>query len=185
MAFTPAWTNWGGLLPVMEAARSIIESDMAGALTWRSGLDGSTAGSTYARIQHTQRHSSQYPLLVIQPATDTPAPLGTGGARQAHVFDVEIYLTKSIATSTPGDAHDDLVKELIRYYDATVHAFMSATDAQWTAHYPDDSEAKNGRIEVWCTNAVFGQLEKAKEIAGLYLHSVAFELQVRLTEAMR
>lgn len=181
MPFTPAFENFGGLLPILTAAKTIIERDFAEALVWRCGLDGSTPGDAYARVQLTQRHSQAYPLLIIQPATDTPTPLGSGGAQQAHVFDCEIFLTKAITSGNLSDAIDDLAKDLIRYYDATVAAFISAPDADWIADFPAGSEV--GKLQPWCTNAVFGQLQQSREVNGLYLHSVAFELQVNLIEA--
>jgi hypothetical protein len=181
MPFTPVFANWAGMLPIQEAAKAIIEADFVDALAWRCALDGSTPGDAYARIQFTQRHSQQYPLLIIQPATDTPEPLGSGGIRQAHVFDCEIFLTRAISTGNLGDAIDDLARDLVRYYDATVMAFLSAPDSDWVAEFPAGSEA--GKLQPWCTNAVFGQLQQSREVNGLYLHSVAFELQVNLIES--
>lgn len=183
MAFSASFTTWAGLLPILEAAKAIVERDIEEALAWRSGLDASTAGSAYSRIQFTQRHSQVFPLLVIQPATSTPELLGAGGVRQRHVFDVEIYLTKSLTPATSAAGVEDLVRELVRYADATTMALMSASDADWAANLPDDADA--GRFEVFCTNYVFGQLQQSREAAGEYLHSVAFELQVQLIEAQR
>lgn len=181
MAFVPTFTTWAGALPILEAAKTIIERDIEEALAWRSDLDASTPGSVYARTQFTQRHSQVFPLLVIQPATSTPTLLGAGGVRQVHVFDVEIYLTKSLTPATSATGVEDLVRELVRYADATMMAWMSAPDSDWSANLPADADV--GRYEVFCTNFVFGQLEQSREVKGEYLHSVAFELQVSLIEA--
>lgn len=181
MPWTPAFPNFGGMLPIMEAARRIIDRDMTEALAWRSSLDGSTAGNPYARIQFTQRHSAAFPLLIIQPATDAPAPLGSGGLVQLMVFDIEIFVTAAIVSGDLGQGIDDLARTLQRYYDATRMAFLSAPDSDWFADFPANEEA--GKIEPWCTNAVFGQLQQSREVNSEYLHSVAFELQLRFIEA--
>ena len=76
---------------------------------------------------------------------------------------------------------DALAVDLLRWYDATVMAFLSAPPADWRANFPDDEAVS--KLQVWCTNAVFGQLQEARETAGKYLHSVAFELQVKLLES--
>lgn len=181
MPWAASFENWGGLLPILEAAKTILARDFADALAWRCDLDGSTPGSDYARIQFTQRHSAVYPLLVIQPATSTPERLGAGGVQQRHVFDVEIFLTKSLVAATSADGVDDLARELVRYYDATVMALMSAADSDWEASLPAGADV--GKFDPWCTNAVFGQLEQSREVNGEYLHSVAFELQINVIEA--
>lgn len=181
MPFAASFENWAGLLPILEAARTIVARDMADALAWRCALDASTPGDDYARIQFTQRHSQQFPLLVIQPSTSTPELLGAGGVRQRHVFDVEIYLTKSLTPATSSTGVEDLVRDLVRYGDATTMALMSAPDDDWASSLPIGADV--GRFEVFCTNYVFGQLEQSKEAKGEYLHSVAFELQVQLIEA--
>lgn len=181
MPWAPAFPDWGGMLPIMEAAKTIIERDVADALAWRAGLDSSTAGLAFTRVQLTQRHSQAFPLLIIQPATNAPQALGTGGVQQQMVFDVEIFITKNAASGNPSDAIDELARELTRYYDATVMAFLSAPDSDWLANFPAGSDA--GKIEPWCTNAVFGQLQQSREVNSEYLHSVAFELQLRFIEA--
>lgn len=183
MPWQASFSTWAGLLPILEAARTIVARDMVDALAWRCALDASTPGDDYARIQFTQRHSQVFPLLVIQPSTSTPELLGAGGVRQRHVFDVEIYLTKSLTPTTSAAGVEDLVRDLVRYADATTMALMSAPDSDWTASLPTGADV--GRFEVFCTNYVFGQLEQSKETKGEYLHSVAFELQIALTEAER
>jgi hypothetical protein len=179
MAWTPLFPNLAGQLPLLKSAKTIIERDFAEALAWAFGAG--TPGPVYQRIQFTQRHSRVYPLLVIQAATSTPQPLSTGGLTQDHVFDVEIFLIRSISSGNLSDEIDTLAEDLIRYYDATVMSFLSASMADWRANFPASDDA--GKLQVWCTNAVFGQLLQSVEAQGEYLHSVAFELQVKLTEA--
>lgn len=174
MAFNAKFDHWAGILPLLESARTIVERDFAEALTWR--YSPATPPASYARIQFTQRHSAQFPLLVLQPATSTPEAL-TGGVLQRHTFDCEIYLTSAAAAS---DDIDDLARDLVRYLDATTMVFLSAPASDWRANLPNDD---GGKVRVWCTNVVFGQLQQAVERNGLYLHSVAFELQIDLLEA--
>lgn len=177
MAWSPAYPNLAGVLPILQNARAIIEQDFADALAWAYGVNES--GGPYARIQYTQRHSQAFPLLVIQPATSSPAATGQGGVLQSHVFDVEIYLTRAISAGNPSDSIDQLPQDLIRYLDATMMAFLSAPASAWRTNLGTDQ----GAVGIWCTNIVFGQLQQAKEAAGNYLHSVAFELQVDLLES--
>lgn len=180
MAWTPAFGDWAGLLPVLRNAKAIIERDIAEALVWAYGPNTPPA-TAYSRIQFTQRHSREYPLLVIQAATDTPKALGSGGVEQEHVFDVQIYLTREVSTATNfGGEVDALAEDVIRFYDATVMAFLSASSSDWRANFPNDGA---GKVKVWCTNAVFGQLQVSTETGGKYLHDVAFELRVQLIES--
>jgi hypothetical protein len=181
MPFDPLFPYWAGQLPVLQSARAIVERDFVDALAWRCSLDGSTEGDSYARIQHTQRHSEKYPLLIIQAAQSAPAAL-TGGVRQQYVFDCEIFLTRDVGTGNVGTLLDGLAADLIRYYDATVMCLLSADADDWTENFPTDSEDQ-GRPQVWCSNAIFGQLEESIARSGLYMLSVAFELQVSLTES--
>jgi hypothetical protein len=181
MPFVPAFDKWVGILPLQEAAKAIIEDNFTAALAWRCALDGSTPGSDYARIQFMQRHSADYPLLIIQAATETPLPLGTGGIQQAMIFDCEIFITKAITSGSLGEQTDELARETVRYLDATRMAFLSAADSEWLAEFPAGADA--GKLKVWCSNVVFGQLEQSREVNGVYLHSVAFELQIRFIEA--
>lgn len=178
MAFSPIYPNYAGMLPVLVSAQEIIERDMADALAWRFGVN--PVGDNYARIQNTQMHSADYPLLIIQPATDDRDPLGVGGILDRQVFDVEISLTRSVDSGDPVDAVSELTRDLIRYYDATVMCFESASGTDWTANFlTEDAQSK---VQVACTSAVFGQLQEAREIAGLYLRSMGFQLQVRFIE---
>lgn len=181
MAFDPVFNVWAGMLPIMNAAKRIIEDDFSAALAWRCALDSSTAGADYVRVQFSQAHSQNYPMLVIQPAQSIPDLLGTGGIQQRHVFDVEIFLTRAISGGIV-DGINELSSDLVRYYDATVMAFLSATGAQWTASLPASHNVDE--IKPFCTNAVFGQpIEgSARESAGQYMRSCAFELQVELIE---
>lgn len=181
MPWTAKYANRAGMIPVLQNAKTIIERDQAAALVWAFGA--ATPGANFARVQFTQRHSAEYPLLIIQAATDTPSELGTGGILEQHVFDVEIFLTREISVASSfADEVDTLAVDLIRYYDATVMAFLSASASDWTANFPNGG-VDAGKVRVFCTNAVFGQLQQAKESAGKYLHSVAFELQVKLIES--
>jgi hypothetical protein len=181
MAWTPKYANRAGMIPVLQNAKAIVERDIGEALAWAFG--GGVPGDVFKRIQFTQRHSAEYPLLIIQAATDTPSELGTGGLLEKHVFDVEIFLTREISVSSNfADEVDALAEDLIRYYDATVMAFLSASASDWTASFPGGG-VDAGKIRVFCTNAVFGQLQQAREVASKYLHSVAFELQVSLIES--
>lgn len=182
MAFTPIFTSYSGMLPIMKAAKAILESDFLDALTWRAALDGASVGEDFARIQFSQMHSQKFPLCVIQPAQDLPQQI-TGGLQQRHIFDVEIFITRAINTGSQVDGINALAEDLIRYYDATVAALTSATDAQWIANLP--SGANIGGIRPFCTNGVFGQIQEgsARETAGQYLRSVAFELQIQMVEA--
>lgn len=175
MAFEPIFEHWAGLRPLLKTARTIIERDMEAALDWSFG--DLEPGPVYARIQYTQRHSQAFPLLVLQAASSTPEPL-SGGVLQRHVIDCEIYLTRSTQT---GEDIDTLAQDLIRYLDATMMCFLSAPATDWTAGFPAGADA--GKIRVWCTNIVFGQLQQATERSGQYLHSVAFELQIDLIES--
>lgn len=175
-----AWMDVG-LAPILDAARIIVQAEMVNKLAWRYGLDSLPTPSDYARIQNTQMHSRSYPLLIVQAAADNPALIGTGGVNQAHVFDVEIFLTKQMSGGSPVDAANELAIDLIRYYDATRRCWRAASYADWMQSFPDT--VPDNRIEIFCTAAVFGQLSVAKEEAGLYMHSVAFELQVKYTES--
>src|SRR5262245_37881208 len=179
MPWTPLFPTLAGQLPLLLNAKAIIERDFEDALDWAFGAG--TPGPEYARIQFTQRHSRLYPLLVIQAATSTPQPVDSGGMTQNHVFDVEIFLTRAISSGDLSAQIDDLAKDVIRYYDATVMSFLSASSSDWRANFPSGDDA--GKVSVWCGNAVFGQLLQSEEAQGEYLHSVAFELQIRLIEA--
>lgn len=176
MAFDPIFPNWAGILPILQNARTIIERDIEEALAWSFGA--STPGPVYSRIQYTQRHSRVYPLLVMQPATTTPEALN-GGVLQRHVFDCEIYLTRSIDSGNLSDEIDTLATDLIRYFDATMMCLLSAPASDWQTDLSDGQ----GKVRVWCTNGVFGQLFQSREAKGEYLHSMAFELQVDLIES--
>lgn len=180
MAFVPKFPNYAGILPIQEAAKGIIIRDFVEALAWRCELDGSTPGANYARIQLSQRHSKDYPLLVIQAESSDPLAL-TGGIKQQHFFDCEIFVTKSIGSGNHADAIDELSKEITRYLDATKMAWESASQEDWQGNFPADSNS--GKVEVFCGDIVWGELEKAKEEAGLYSRSVAFQLRVSLIEA--
>ena len=175
MAFEPLFEDWAGIRPLLKTARTIIERDMEAALIWAYGE--SEPGPVYARIQYTQRHSQAFPLLVLQAASSTPEPL-SGGILQRHVLDCEIYLTRATQT---GEDIDTLALDLIRYLDATVMCFLSAPAVDWTSEFPTGADA--GKIRIWCTNIIFGQLQQAAERSGQYLHSVAFELQIDLIES--
>lgn len=178
MPFSAIYPDYAGMLPILASAQTIIETDMADALTWRFGSN--PVGANYARIQNTQMHSEDYPLLIIQPATDDRDPLGSGGVTDRQVFDVEISLTTSINNGNPIDAVNTLTRDLIRYYDATVMCFESAPATDWTTNFT--SNTAQGKVQVSCTAANFGELQEAKEVAGLYLRSMGFQLQVRFIE---
>jgi hypothetical protein len=178
VAFDPIYPEYAGMLPILASAQEIIERDMGDALIWRFGVN--PVGDNYARIQNTQMHSSDYPLLIIQPATDDRDPLGVGGIVDRQVFDVEISLTRSIDSGDPIDGVNTLTRDLIRYYDATVMCFESAPGADWVSNFPG-SEAQS-KVQVSCTAAVFGEIQAAREVAGLYLRSMGFQLQVRFIE---
>lgn len=174
--FTPIFPNLAGMIPLMAAAETIITEDFADALEWAYGA--ATPGPVYARIQNSQRHSSDYPLLILQPGTDNPAEIN-GGIQQDSIFDVEIFVTKDV--NAGGSLVDDLIRDLIRYYDATRMAWMSAGGARWRANFPAGEDAS--KIRISCSNANFGQALPQRTKGGLYLYSVAFELRIQLTEA--
>lgn len=180
MAFVPKYPNYAGILPIQEAAKGIIERDFEEALAWRCSLDGSTPGANYKRIQLSQRHSKEYPLLVIQTESSDPVPL-TGGIQQQHFFDCEIFVTKAVSTGNLADAVDELAKEITRYYDATFMAWESASQDDWQGNFPAGANAS--KLQVFCSDIVWSELERAKEEAGLYSRSAAFQLVVKLIEA--
>lgn len=180
MAFVPKYPNYAGILPIQEAAKGIIARDFEEALAWRCSKDGSTPGPAYRRIQFSQRHSKEYPLLVIQTESSDPVPV-VGGIQQQHFFDCEIFVTKSVDGGNLGDAVDELSKEITRYYDATFMAWESASMEDWQGNFPADANV--GKLKVFCSDIVWGELEKAKEEAGMYSRSAAFQLQVKLIEA--
>lgn len=183
MPFEPLFTNYIGMLPFLTAAKAIIESDFEDALAWRCGLDGSTPGDNYAAVQFSHMHSEVFPLLVIQPGASNPDYATTGGMRQAHIFEAEIFITRPIGAGDPVAQFNAMAADLVRYLDATMWAFMAATLTQWQADLP--AGANYGKLAVSCTDIVFGELIKGseKESAGQYERSVAFELHVDLREA--
>jgi hypothetical protein len=183
MAFQPIITNYVGMLPILQAAEQIIADDFAAALAWRCALDGSTPGANYARVQTEQMHSSKYPLLVVQPAQDLPDWLGTGGIQQRQLFDVEIFLTTSVDTGDPLAQVRALTANLVRYYEATRWAFECATADQWTAFAPAGADIES--VSVKCGQGGFVGIAPGttKETAGMYARSMAFEMEVRFTEA--
>lgn len=183
MAFTPKITAYVGLLPLLRAAKKIIEDDFAAALIWRCSLDASTPGADYARIQTSQMHSRNFPLLTIQPAQDRPGENVDEGIDQNETFEVAISLVRAITTGDPVAQIDAQTADLIRYYDATRWALESATDAQWRQFFPASANA--GPVKVQCGEGVFRQLVEgsATESAGQYERSMDFELQVNFFEA--
>lgn len=184
MAFTPQIAAYVGLLPLLKAAKKIIEDDFEDALAWRCSLDSSTPGENYARIQTSQMHSRNFPLLVIQPAQDRPGENVDQGVDQNQFFDVSIHIVRAIGgTVPPVEQIDAMAAELIRYYEATRWAFECATEAQWREFFP--SGARTDRLAVRCAEGVFGQLIEgsAKESAGQYERSMDFELQIKFIEA--
>lgn len=181
MAFDPAFSYAVDPLNFLDAAGAIVERDIYDALQWRANLDGSEVLAKFKRIQLSQRHSQDYPLLIIQPATDTPTAINGGIAHQM-TFDLEIFATKNIGGGDrQSDKIDDLTRELLRYYGATRQCLISAPDEDWAAFIPVGAKVGN-KFEPFCTNAVFGELTEATEKAGLYCRSVAFELQLRFLE---
>src|SRR5262245_13530498 len=139
MAWIPRFPNWAGVLPLLQNAKFIVGRDIAEALVWAFGI--TTPGPVYKRIAFTQRHSQVYPLLVIQTATHTSSEL-VGGVVQQAIFDVEIFLTRAISGSNPSDEIDVLAQDLVRYYDATVMAFISAKAADWRRNFDGADQGK-------------------------------------------
>jgi len=182
MPWTPLFNNYAGMLPVLTAAKAIIERDQTDALAWSFGAD--PAGPDFARIQTLQRFSRNYPLLIIQPARWSPDTLGAGGINQNHVFRVSIYCTKQLASGDPNDALEALTADLLRYFDAVCMAWWSAPSDDWYADFPGGvSDAGQGKVKIEFANGVFGNIETAVATNGLYLLSMYFELQVSLTES--
>lgn len=183
MPFVSAFEKYAGMLPVLEAAKAIVERDIAEALAWRSGLDGSTPGPAYVRVQFSQAHSAEYPLLIIEPATDDGEPLGAGGIVQDMTLDCRIYITKALNSGDLQEKHADLTREIIRYYDATRMALLSAPDSDWREFFPASNDTS--KFKLFATSAVFALVEegKAAEVAGQCLRSVGFELRVGFIEA--
>lgn len=179
MAFTPNHPTYAGLLPIQEAAKGIIERDFVEALAWRCGLDGSTPGENFARVQLMPMHSREFPLLVIRAVTSDPEPI-TGGKAQNHTLIAEISLVKEVAGTNPVGQVDDLAKEVTRYSDAAMMAWESAPSDDWQGNFPDDSQ---GKVRVFCRNFIYGSLLTAKEEAGKYAASIAFEVSVQLLES--
>lgn len=182
--FQPAFIDWSGPLPLIEAAKKMVVEKVGAALQWRANLDGSSPGKPYARVQLAQRFSDEYPLLIIQPATDVPERLGTGGVIHVMTFDCEIFVEKDCGIKNGkkhADLIDDMTRELVRLYDATRMVFLSAPDAVWREFFPADNDA--GKFDPWCSNAVFGELTLSEERAGHYSRSAAFELLMRYSES--
>lgn len=177
MAFDPVYGVYVGMLPIQEAAAQIISDDFVDALAWRCGLDGSTPGADLARVQFINTHSRQYPALIIHAGESRPSLLGTGGIEQFHIFECELFIAKSIDAGGVTTAANDLERELHRYFDAAAQAFASADANRWMQFAPDGANVD--RVRVSFANVVFGNLLESN---GLYRHSLAFELQVRLIE---
>lgn len=180
MAFEPKYPTYAGMLPILEAARGIAGRDFVEALAWRCGLDGSTPGPDFKRIQLAQMHSREYPLLIVTPSDTDPEPLGVGGVKQTHVFTVELTIEKSIKVDDALPEHDNLVKELIRYADAAMMCWASAPSADWQLNFPGNSQSK---VQVSSRNFIYGPLLNSKEEGGKYARSVTFELRVSLLES--
>lgn len=180
MAFNPIFPTYAGLLPILKAAKGIAERDFVEALAWRCDLDGSTPGPDFARVQLAQMHSAEYPLLIITPSDSDPEPLGVGGVKQTHIMAAEITVEKSITVDDAIPAHNALIEELIRYADAVMMVWQSATADDWQLNFPGNSQ---GVVQVSCRNFIYGPILRSKEEGGSYARSVAFELQVKLLES--
>lgn len=178
MAWEPVFPDYAGLLPVMQNAKFIIQRDIKDALAWAFGaLD---PGPEFVRIQYSQHVSAEYPMLVIQPATDAPVRI-IGGILQSAVFACEIHVTASIdGDNDPTAQTDTLTETLMRYMDATRLAFLSAPTQDWRRNF---APGNVGKVETWVTNGVYGQLADSEVIDSTYLRSVAFELQLKFTES--
>lgn len=181
MPFTPLFPLLAGQLPLLLNARRIIEADMKDALEWAYGT--AEPGPVYERIQFSTRHSRSFPLLIIQPAGNNAGLYEQGGVDQQHSFAVSIFLSDTDETNDDQAGRiSKLTEALIRYYDATMMAFISATPAQWRQGFPG-SGAEQGGVKVTVRNAIYGQIAQPREEAGVYIRSVTFELFIRLTES--
>jgi len=181
MPFNPIFSNLAGQLPLLQNAKRIIETDMKEALEWAYG--SSESGPEYARIQYSTRHSRSFPLLIIQPAGNNAGIFEQGGVDQQHSFAVSIFLADEDLTNDDQAGRISLLTEtLIRYYDATMMCFLSATRAQWRQNFPG-AGADQGGVKVTVRNAIYGQIAQPREEAGVYIRSVNFELFIRLTES--
>lgn len=181
MPFTPLFPLLAGQLPLLQNARRIIETDMKEALEWAYG--SAEAGPEYERIQFSTRHSRSFPLLIIQPAGNNAELLEQGGLTQTHSFAVSIFLSDTDLTNDDQAGRiNALTEALIRYYDATMMCFLSATRSQWRLNFPGAGADQAG-VHVIVRNAIYGQIAQAREEAGVYVRSVNFELLIRLTES--
>lgn len=185
MPFAPAFSKFVGILPLQNAALEIIADNFLDALGWRRALDASTGTTNYARRQKTVQHSDpKFPALFVQIATESSELLGTGGITYERIFEVQIWLSQAISGGSITDGVNALSDELIRYYDATCMAWLSAPDSEWAQFFPAGSAGKIGNLIIRCTDAVFGQTQQgeAAEVAGQYARSVSFELVIKVTE---
>lgn len=180
MPFTPIFPDLAGQLPLLQNAAAIIRANFKDALEWAYGVN--EPGPEYSRIQYSTRHSREFPLLIIQPAGNNAALIEQGGIDQTHSFSVTIALADQDINNDELPARiDALTQNTIRYYDATMMCFLSATRAEWRQNFP--GSGKQGGVHVSVRNAIYGQISRASEEAGVYVRSVNFELFIRLTES--
>lgn len=176
MPFDPIFTNYAGMLPILQNARTIIERDIEAALSWSYGVN--PPGEKFKRIQYVDRHSGRYPQLSIEPALSDPTWI-TGGVQQVHTFDCTISLLRSIDGGVLSDEIDQLPQDLIRYLDATLMVFMSAPGADWRVNLTSEQ----GKVEVQVQSIDFGRSVESIERKGQYFSNVSFQLVVSLTES--
>jgi len=177
MPWTPRFTNYAGILPILQNARTIIERDIVAALAWSYGSN--PPGETFARIQFTQRHSDVFPLLTIEPAGTEFSEI-VGGIELVHTFACSVYLTQAVSSGNLSQVIDALPQNVIRYVDAVMMCFLSASPTDWRANMGSDQ----GKVTVSIGEITLGPLQEGqKEAAGKYFHSGLFGLQVSLTES--
>lgn len=177
MPWEPRFPNYAGILPILQNAKAIITRDIADALAWAYGTN--TPGEAFKRIQFTQHHSDVYPLLTIEPA-NTDFNEIDGGVELIHTFACSIYLVREKSARESWDAVDMLPQDVIRYLDATMMCFISASSSDWRVNLTSDQ----GKVTISIGEITLGPLQQGqKESDGKYFHSALFGLEVSLTES--